>query len=139
MPIFGAKAHQNRLGKLRGPGVVRAITAVVYASAQDIAIDAAHSITTGATSGKNHEASLPGEAPNADTSVLDRSIDARVTGPLKAEVTADAPYAAALEFGDEKRNLAERPYMRPAAARGRPLAVKRIQDAVRLVVTRSGT
>lgn len=138
MPIIGAKAHANRLGKLRGPGVVRAITAVVFAAAQDIAIDAARSITSGATSGKNHEASEAPDAPNADTHVLDRSINATVTAPLKAEVTADAPYAAAQEFGDEARNLPERPYLRPAAARGRPEAVKRIRNAVRLVVARSG-
>ena len=137
MPVYGAKAHQNRLGKLRGPGVVRAITAVVYAAAQDIAIDAARSITTGASSSP-HIASEPGEPPNADTGVLDRSINAAVVAPLKAEVTADAPYAAAQEFGSDKLNLPERPFMRPATERGRPAAVKRIREAVSLVVTRSG-
>lgn len=137
--IRGAKEHQQRLGKLRGPGAVRAVTAVVFAAAQDIAIDAARSITTGATSGANHVASDPGEPPNADTGVLDRSINARVTAPLKAEVSADAPYAAAQEFGSDKLNLPERPFMRPAAERGRPAAVERIRDAVNLVVRRSGS
>lgn len=134
----GIEAHRKRLRKIRGPAMVRAVTAEVFAAAKDIANDAALSITRGATSGKNHEASAPGEAPNADTHVLDRSIDAAVTGPLKAEASADAPYAAAQELGSEKLGLEERPYMRPAAARGRAGAQRRVVDAVNRVVAASG-
>lgn len=135
----GIEAHRRRLRKIRGPAMVRAVTAEVFAAAKDIANDAALSITRGATSGKQHEASAPGEAPNADTHVLDRSVDAAVTGPLKAEVSADAPYAAAQEFGSEKAHLPERPFMRPAAARGREGAQRRVVDAVNRVVAASGT
>lgn len=136
MALRGAEAHRKRLRRLRGPAMVRAVTAEVYGAAQDIAIDAALSITRGATSGKNHVPSAPGTPPNADTHVLSNSIQANVIGPLKAEVSADAPYAAAQEFGSG--NLPERPYMRPAAARGRPKAAKRIVDAVNRVVASSG-
>ena len=143
----GIEAHRRRLRKIRGPAMVRAVTAEVFAAAKDIANDAALSITRGATSGKQHEASAPGEAPNADTHVLDRSVDAAVTGPLKAEVSADAPYAAIQEFGGtipnafgrgEPVELPERPYMRPAAARGREGAQRRVVDAVNRVVAASG-
>lgn len=134
----GVEAHRKRLRKIRGPAMVRAVTAEVFGAAKDIANDAALSITRGATSGKNHEASPAGEPPNADTHGLDRSVDAAVTGPLKAEASADAPYAAAQEFGSDKLGLLERPYMRPAAARGRPGALRRIVDAVNRVVAGSG-
>lgn len=136
--LQGAEQHKKRLRKLRGPAMVRAVTAEVFAAAKDIANDAALSITRGATGGKAHEPSAPGEPPNADTHLLDRSIDAAVTGPLKAEAFADAPYALAQEFGDPSNNLAERPYMRPAAERGRPNALNRIVAAVNRVVRSSG-
>lgn len=144
--IRGVQEHKRRLRLLRGPAMVRPVTQAVFASAQDLAVDAALSITRGATSGKGHVASNPGEPPNADTHVLDRNIEAVSTGPLKAETSANAPYALAQEFGAEIKNafgtgetviLPERPYMRPAAARQRPLAVKRIVDAVNRVIRSS--
>jgi hypothetical protein len=134
----GVEAHRKRLRKMRGPAMIRAVTGEIFGAAKDIANDAALSITSGATSGKNHEPSAPGSPPNADTHVLDRSVDAAVTGPLKAEASADAPYAAAQEFGSEKLGLPERPYMRPAAERGRPKAQQRVVDAVNRVVRASG-
>lgn len=136
--IRGVEKHKGRLRKLRGPAMIRPVTQAVFASAQDLAVDAGLSITQGAVSGKNHVASAPGEPPNADTHVLDRNIEAVSTGPLKAETSSNAPYGAAQEFGDEGRNLPERPYMRPAAARQRPRAVKRIVDAVNKVIRSSG-
>lgn len=136
--IRGAEEHKKRLRKLRGPAMIRPVTRAVFASAQDLAVDAALSITQGAVSGKNHVPSTPGEPPNADTHVLDRNIEAVSTGPLKAETSSNAPYALAQEYGDESRNLAERPYMRPAAARQRPRAAQRIVDAVNEVIRSSG-
>jgi len=133
--IRGAEAHRRRLRKLRG-GMVRPVTQAVFAAAQDLAVDASLSITRGSVSGKGHVASKPGEAPNADTQVLSRNIEAVSTGPLKAETSSNAPYALALEFGTS--TIAERPYMRPAAARERPRAVKRILDAVNKVIRNSG-
>ncbi len=90
---------------------------LVYTLADKHATEAALSITAGAVSGKNHVASKPGEAPNADTHMLDRSIHVERTGPLTAQSIADAPYAVALEVGTSK--MAARPYMRPAAKKVR--------------------
>lgn len=146
--ITGHEKHKQRLRKLRGAAMVRPVTQAVFASAQDLAVDAALSITAGAVSGKNHVASAPGEPPNADTHVLARNIEATSTGPLKAEASSNAPYAAAQEFGMETSDgfgkgahitLPERPYMRPAAKRERPKAVKRILAAVNKVIRSSGT
>lgn len=146
--ITGRDKFKRRLRKLRGPAMIRPVTQAVFASAQDLAVDASLSITKGAVSGKGHVASAPGEPPNADTHVLARNIEATSTGPLKAEASSNAPYAAAQEFGMETSNgfgkglhitLPERPYMRPAAKRERPKAVKRIVDAVNKVIRASGT
>lgn len=137
--IRGIEQHKRRLRKLRGAAMVRPVTQAVFAAAQDLAVDASLSITKGAVSGKGHVPSAPGEPPNADTHVLARNIEAVSTGPLKAETSSNAPYAAAQEFGSASQNLPERPYMRPAAARERPKAVKRIVDAVNKVIRASGT
>lgn len=117
---------------MRGPVVVRKVTRALFGVAQDIAVDAAVSITTGAVSGKGHVPSPPGQPPNADTHVLSNSIAALSTGPLKAETIADAPYAAAQELGSS--TLPERPYMRPAAAKNRGNAARKTAAAVNEVI-----
>lgn len=137
--VTGIEQHKRRLRKLRGPAMVRPVTQAVFAAAQDLAVDAALSITAGAVSGKGHVPSDPGEPPNADTHVLARNIEATSTGPLTAEASSNAPYAAAQEFGSAKQNLPERPYMRPATKRARPKAEQRIVDAVNKVIRSSGT
>lgn len=128
--ITGAAEHKRRLQQLRGQRMIAPVGKAIFEAAQDLVVDAALSITAGATSGANHEPSAPGEPPNADTGGLDRGIEATKTGPLKAESSSNAPYAAAQEFGHEASNLPERPYMRPAAVRTRPKALKRVVDAV---------
>lgn len=134
--ITGADQHKQRLRRMRGPAAVRGITRALFKVAQDIAVDASLSITTGAVSGKNHQASAPGEAPNADTGVLHNSITGVSTGPLKAETAADAPYAAAQELGSG--DLPERPYLRPALAKNRGPAVQGVVDAVNRVIRAGG-
>ncbi len=136
--ITGDDKHKRRLRNLRGARMIRPVTQAVFAAAQDLAADAALSITRGATSGKNHTPSAPGQPPNADTHVLDRNIEATSTGPLTAEASSNAPYAAAQEFGSEKQNLPERPYMRPAAKKSPPKATERIVRAVNKVIRYSG-
>lgn len=116
--------------------MVEAVTRALYGGAQDIQIDAQISITNGATSGKNHVASAPGEPPNNDSGVLAGNIEAAVKGPLKAETSSNAPYAAAQELGSEKLNLPERPYMRPSAKKNRPRVRQRVVRAVDKVVRR---
>jgi hypothetical protein len=117
--------------------MVRGVTRALFGVAQDIAVDASVSITTGAVSGKNHVPSAPGTPPNADTHVLSNSIEATSPGPLKAEASANAPYAAAQELGSEEIGLPERPYMRPAAEKNRPGALRRVSEAVDRVIQAS--
>lgn len=132
--ITGADAHKRRLERLKGPRAIEAVTRALYGGAQDVQITAQLSITRGATSGKNHQPSEPGEPPNNDTGVLANNIEAAVVGPLKAETSSNAPYAAAQEFGSEKQNLPERPYMRPAAKLARPRVVQRVLRAVNRIM-----
>ena len=135
--ITGADKHQRRLRNMRGVAMARAVTQAVFAEAQELQVDAQLSITRGATSGKTHVPSAPGTPPNNDTGVLAGNIEARVTGVGKAETSSNAPYAAAQEFGHEESNLPERPYMRPAAARSKERAPKRIGEAVDKVIRRA--
>lgn len=131
--VTGAKAFKARLGRISGPEMTRQVGAALFAAGELIEVEAALSITNGPVSGKNHVPSRPGEPPNADTHVLDRSIETNQVEPLKVEVSANAPYAAALEFGSSK--VQERPYMRPALARKQKKAAELIRRAVKKVVT----
>lgn len=126
--ITGAKAHSARLRNLSGPDMVRRVGAALFAGGQTIQVEAQLSITRGAVSGANHVPSAPGQPPNNDTSVLANNIETVQTGPLKAEVSSNAPYAAALEFGTSK--MAERPYMRPATAAKRKEVTALVRRAV---------
>lgn len=126
--VTGGKAFSARLKRLTSPEAVRQIGAALYAGGQEIEVEAALSITNGAVSGASHTPSSPGQPPNADTHLLDRSIETNVVGELRVEVSANAPYAAALEFGTSK--VAERPFMRPAAARKRKEATALVRAAV---------
>ena len=126
----GADAHLKRLKNMNAR-VEREAGKLVYALADMHATEAALSITAGAVSGKNHVPSAPGEAPNADTHVLDRSIHVEPVGPLRANSVADASYAAGLEFGTAK--VSERPFMRPAASKVRKDADKLAKAAVKRI------
>lgn len=134
--ITGADKHKQRLRRMRGPAAINEITRALFGVAQDIAVDAQISITAGAVSGKNHVPSAPGEPPNSDTHVLSNSIEAVAAGPLKAETTANAPYAAAQELGTS--TLPERPYLRPAAAKNRGPAAQRVVEAVNRAIRANG-
>lgn len=131
MKVVGAKQHADRMKRLSGSAMQREARKLVYTLADMHATEAALSITRGAVSGKNHVASNPGEPPNADTHFLDRSIEATLTGPVSAESSANAPYAAALEFGTSR--MAERPFMRPAAKTVRKDVDQLAREAVRRV------
>lgn len=132
--MTGVEAHTRRLERIRGPQMAEALTRALFGGGQDLQITAQISITNGATSGKNHVASSPGEPPNNDTGVLANNIETAVAGPLKVEVSSNAPYALAQELGSEKQGLPERPYMRPAAKAARPRVVKRITRAVDRII-----
>lgn len=131
--ITGAKQHAARVNRLAGPEMVRQVGAALFAAGSLIETSAARSITEGAVSGKGHVPSKPGQPPSADTHLLDRSIETHLVEPLKAEVSANAPYAVGLEFGTAK--VAARPFMAPAAARERKAVVDLIQRAVKKIVS----
>jgi len=115
--ISGVSETAAHLKRISGPEMVRQVGAVLYAAGDIVAVEAARSITEGAVSGKGHVPSEPGQPPNADTHLLDRSIETVQTGPLKVAVSANAPYAIPLEFGTSK--MAARPFMAPALQRKR--------------------
>ena len=117
--------------KTIGPEVVRNVGTALFAGGEIIRAEAAHLITEGAVSGKNHVPSAPGDPPNEDTGVLRTNIETTQTAPLRVEVSSNAPYAVALEFGTSK--MAERPYMRPATRAKR----KEVVDLVRLAVNKA--
>lgn len=71
-------------------------------------------------SGYSPPPSMPGETPHIETGELKDSIRIEqkrdVLGHYAAAwvILFDSPYAAALEFGYSPRNLAPRPFIRPA-------------------------
>jgi HK97 gp10 family phage protein len=126
--IIGEEKYIRRLQRLGGEPLVREAGRVVYVAADFIRTEAALSITQGSTSGAGHIPSLPGEPPNRDTGQLDTSIIVQRKGRISAQVIAQAPYSTFLEFGTSK--MAERPFMRPAAKKGKGLMTKLIQQAI---------
>lgn len=126
MKITGDKAHEARLRRMADARIAADVTRGLFAAGKQIEIEAEHSITEGSISGKGHIPSLPGEPPNADTRLLDTSIDTVIVGqnPPVVHVISNAPYSAALEFGTSK--MEERPFMRPAAKKKR-------KDAARII------
>lgn len=133
--VTGTKAHAARLRKLSGPEMIRRVGTALFAGGQLIEVEAQISITNGAVSGKNHVPSSPGEPPNQDLGVLANNIETVQTAPLRAEVSSNAPYAAALEFGTSK--MAERPYMRPATAKKRKEVTVLVRRAVSEAINQS--
>lgn len=130
--VTGMKSHKARLKRIRGPEMVREVGKAIYTASDLLKVEAQISITEGAVSGRNHVPSAPGSPPNADTHHLSNSIENHKTGPVTAETSANAEYAADQEFGNSR--LPARPYMAPAAAKTRPKAEKLVVAAVKRVV-----
>ena len=131
--VSGLQKHFERLSPRQ---IQKAAKAGIWAGANEIKVEAQLSITRGSVSGKNHVASKPGEPPNNDTGVLKNNIETISTGPLTAEVQSKAPYAAALEFGTSK--VKERPYMRPAAKKMKPVVAEHVKAVLDAVLRRKG-
>lgn len=125
--ITGADKVTMRLQTI-GPEVVRNVGTALFAGGEVIRAEAAHLITEGAVSGRNHVPSLPGEPPNEDTGVLRTNIETTQPAPLRVEISSNAPYAAALEFGTSR--MAERPYMRPATRAKKNEVIDLVRQAV---------
>lgn len=109
--IYGAGKVTARLQNASQKSVTL-VGQALFAGGDMIRAEAAHLITQGAVSGKYHVPSAPGEPPNEDTGVLRTHIETTQPAPLRVEVSSNAPYAVALEFGTSK--MAPRPYMGPA-------------------------
>lgn len=86
--------------------------AVIYEAADAVRAEAFQSISRGSVSGAGHVPSKAGDPPNRDTGALQAGLKVQRTGLLSAEVRAETPYSAPLEFGSSK--VAARPFMRPA-------------------------
>lgn len=130
--ITGADRVTMRLSGKISEEVVQRVGAALYAGGDAIRAEAAHLITQGAVSGKNHVPSAPGEPPNEDSGVLRTHIETTQVAPLRVEVSSNAPYAAALEFGTAK--MAERPYMRPAVRAKKKEVVALVKGAVNAAI-----
>ncbi|MBI1682384.1 HK97-gp10 family putative phage morphogenesis protein [Caulobacter hibisci] len=134
--MTGAKAHAARLKRIQGEEMVREVGKALFAAGNMIEVEAEISITAGSVSGAGHIPSKPGSPPNRDTGVLDGNIETTLVEPLKVEISSNAPYSAALEFGTSK--MAARPYMRPAAQKKKAEAVELVRRAVKKVVDQAG-
>lgn len=126
--VIGAREHAARLRKLQGPDMIRRVGAALFTGGEIIQVEAQNLISTGAVTGKNHVASLPGEPPNQQWGTLGNNIETNQVAPLKVEVSSNAPYAAALEYGTSR--MAERPYLRPAVAKRRKEVTQLVRRAV---------
>lgn len=135
--VSGDKNHQRRLDAMRSPRGQQLITQALYVAGQEIELEAERSITAGSISGKGHVPSAPGQPPNADTRRLDSNIVTTVTGQGSVEVSSNAPYSAALEFGTSR--MAERPFMRPAVAKKRGRVAQLVEAAVDKLTGGSGS
>lgn len=132
----GKDKFMRRLKRL-DEGAIGVAGKVVFVGSDMIRAEAFRLISEGSISGKGHVASLPGQAPNRDTGVLQAHLTNERTGPLEAEVRSDAPYAGALEFGTSK--MAERPYMRPARDKSEPKINRLFESEMNKLVRSSGT
>lgn len=126
--IRGAKEFSRKLQRIAGAGKEAEIGRALFVGGETIQVEAQISITAGAVSGRNHVPSAPGQPPNADTHLLSDNIETVQPAPLYVEVSSNAPYAVALEFGTSK--MAERPYMRPAVAKTRKDVVRLVRGAM---------
>lgn len=132
--IKGVNVHRARLARMRR-ALKNESLRQLYAAGELVRRTAADSIKEGAISGPGHVPSLPGDPPNADTHLLDLSIDVRINQSKKTvTVISLAPYSAFLEFGTSR--ILPRSFMRPAlqANRNRLVygQVKALQASVRV-------
>lgn len=127
--------HGARLARLSPARVRPALADQLQDHAASIAEDAAFSIRDGAISGAGHVASLPGEAPNADTHDLDQSIHpgelVELPGEIKTSVISSSDHAW-IERGGA--NIAPRPYLGPAVDRQRGSTIRGLVTAMNRVI-----
>lgn len=107
----------------------------VRATAQAIRNDAIISVKSHLSAGEvytrgtvKHVASKPGSPPNQDRGTLTRNIRVTMNDDLTADISSNAPYSAALEFGTS--DMAARPFMTPAVEGQREKHKERLQKAI---------
>ena len=107
----------------------------VRATAQAIRNNAIISVKSHQSSGNTykrgnvtHTASKPGSPPNQDRGTLTRNIRVTMNDDLTADISSNAPYSEALEFGTS--NIAARPFMTPAVEGQRVKHKERLQKAI---------
>ena len=128
MTIRNRDKLRLRFKAITSPASTAKLQRALFAAGQLVENEAALSITRGSVSGKGHVVSKPGEAPNADSHVLDRRIETNNTGRLEVTVSANAEYSVPLEFGTSK--MAPRPFLRPARDKKRQEATELVARAV---------
>lgn len=126
--ITGRDRVSAKLRGIGGQDTIRKVGSALFAAGDLIAAEAAHSLTVNSQGGKHHVASLPGQPPNEDLGTLRKNIEVVQVAPLRVEVSSNAPYARALEYGTSR--MGERPYMRPAVAKKKAEAVALVRQAV---------
>jgi len=123
--ISGLDAAIARLEAMPG-AAERAIGKGLYAIALTAQADAQQLILKGPKTGviynlsnpkRRHQASAPGEAPANDLGFLVGSIRVTPVESNSVNLVAGAAYAVHLEYGT--RNMAARPFLRPAAERAK--------------------
>lgn len=132
--VTGVKAHTERLARMISPATTARIGKVVYVAADKVRVEARRLIADGAIQGKGHVASLPGEAPNWDTGELANGITTRKVGVMQAHTASTSAHSDPLENGTSV--MAERPFMRPAAANKRREVTEDVLAEVNRVVRR---
>ena len=84
--------------------------------------------------GKQHQASAPGQAPAIDTGNLVNSIRHQRVGQENARTYTNTEYAAHLEFGTAK--MAPRPFMTPAMMKSIDYMAKRSRLEINRIVAK---
>lgn len=123
-----------RFLQLTPDAIGRVVGPALFVAGKRVETAAQISITEGAVSGAGHVPSVAPNAPNNDTGVLANNIETVQINRLKVEVSSNAPYAAAQEFGPPGRPDQARPYMAPAALKEKGNAEKIVQRAVKQAV-----
>ena len=157
--ISGGLEHATRLRKGLVEGT-KLVNQALFVAAQRVQVDAQISITEGAVSGAGHVAAPAGSAPNNDTAVLANNIEAvqgrnlavgsvnaqggidqaeasslNPTEDLVSQVSSNAPYAAAMEFGFHDKNgkfHGPWPYMAPALQKNKARITQDIARAINI-------
>jgi HK97 gp10 family phage protein len=124
----GREKLERRFKALTSARAERMLGAALFEAADMIASEAKLSISRGSVSGKGHVPSAPGEPPNYDTGVLSNNIETTQVEPLVVQVSSNAPYSNALEFG--RSNMAARPFLRVARDKKRKEARARFAQQV---------